>query len=154
MSKHGFQNEAQLKSFLLEKCKSAVANAENKVYAIIKESLVKYYRDYDPILYDRTNQLLYSLVKSDVKILGNRVVAEVYFDIDGLNYMTGNMPTGEEVMAAASQGVHGAIGDNLLYRHGKSGVDVWNTPIIKIDAELIRILERELRAAGIPLKSV
>ena len=147
-----FKSENELKKFLLQKCQIAVAQTQNKIYAIIKKVLVEFYQDYDPILYERTNQLLHSLVKSNVRQVGNGYEAEVYFDLDSINYATGNMPTGKQVMAAASQGLHGAIGSNLLYRQGNSGIDVWNTPVQEIDARAIDMLVRELKAQGIPVK--
>lgn len=152
-----FKNEKQLKDFLLAKCKNAVVQAENKIYAIIKRFLVEFYRDYEPSIYERTNQLLHSLVKSNIRQARNGYEAEVYFDLDGLSYAGGN-PSGEQVMEAASQGYHGAIGDmpyrdgKFMYVHGEFGVDVWDTPKQIMDAEAISILERMLRAEGIPIK--
>ena len=147
-----FKNENDLKKFLLQKCQIAVTQTQNKIYAIIKRALVEFYHDYDPLLYERTNQLLHSLVKSNIRQVGNGYEAEVYFDLSGINYTTGNAPTGKQVMAAASQGLHGAIGSNLLYRQGDTGADVWNTPIQEIDARAIDMLVQELRAQGIPIK--
>lgn len=147
-----FKNEEQLKAFLLSKFQVAITQTQNKIYAIIKKALVEFYQDYDPVLYERTNQLLHSLVKSDVRHVGNGYRAEVYFDLSSINYVTGNEPSGKQVMAAASQGLHGAIGNNLLYRPGNTGADVWNTPIQEIDARAIDMIVRELKAQGIPIK--
>ena len=153
-----FKNEKQLKEFLMAKCKNAVIQAENKVYAIIKRFLVEFYQDYDPSVYERTNQLLHSLVKSGIRQTRNGYEAEVYFDLGGLSYAGGN-PSGEQVMEAASQGYHGAIGDmpykpekQFLYMHGRTGVSVWNDPIKELDAEAIEILADMLKAEGIPVK--
>jgi hypothetical protein len=82
----------------------------------------------------------------------NGYEAEVYFDIGSLYYVTGNQPTGEEVMNAAKQGLHGAIGDNFLFKHGYTGIDIWNTPKKMIDAKAINMLRDMLIAEGIPLK--
>lgn len=147
-----FKSENELKKFLLQKCQIAVARTQNKIYAIIKKVLVEFYQDYDPLLYERTNQLLHSLIKSNVRQVGNGYEAEVYFDLSSINYTTGNMPTGKQVMTAASQGLHGAIGNNLLYTQGNTGVDVWNTPIQEIDARAIDMLVQELKTQGIPVK--
>lgn len=147
-----FKDEKQLKNFLMEKCKVAVIRTQNKIYEIIKKALAEFYQDYDPVLYERTYQLMQSLVKSDIRRVGSGYQAEVYFDLSGINYATGNMPTGEQVMKAASHGLHGAIGSDLLYMHGDTGVDVWNTPMQEIDARAISMLVQELKAQGIPIK--
>ena len=148
-----FKNENELKSFLLNKCQIAVAKAENKIYAIIKEFLIKYYQDYDPILYERTYQLLHSLVKSNIRKTRSGYEAEVYFDIDGLRYDTGREPYMEQVIKTADEGLHGVKdGRGWLYRSGYSGVDIWNTPSQIIDEEAINILVQELKSAGIPIK--
>ena len=147
-----FKDEKELKNYILSKCKVAVANTENKIYAIIKKVLVEFYQDYDPELYERTYQLLHSLVKSNVRPTRNGYDAEVYFDLSSMNYVTGNQPTGRQVMKAASQGLHGAIGKDLAYVFGDTGVDIWNTPIKEIDAKIIKMLEKELKSQGIPIK--
>lgn len=157
-----FKNEKQLKEFLLAKCKSVVVQAENKVYAIIKRFLVEFYQDYDPSAYERTNQLLHSLVKSGIRQTKNGYEAEVYFDLDSLQYSKpawqgGSSPSGEQVFEAAKQGLHGAIGDagggwKYHYEVGETGVNIWNDPIEKLNAEAIEILKNMLIAEGIPIK--
>ena len=143
-----FKNEAQLKSFLLGKCRNAITNAQEKVYRIIDLYLQRYYADYDPVWYDRTYQLLHSLVKSDIRKEGNKVVATVYFDLDYI-YNTGRNPSGEQVMNAAAYGGHGAQGLKVVYG---SGEDTWYTPLEILDAEAINILRDMLIAEGIPIK--
>lgn len=153
-----FKNEKELEKFVLDKCKVAVAKAEQKVYAIIKRALVEFYRDYDPTSYVRTLQLLHSLVKSQVRFTEKGYEAKVYFDLGGLSY-NGSNPSGEQVMEAASQGFHGAMGEipnskydsKFQYFSGNTGVDVWNTPIVQIKAEVIDKLVNELKAQGIPI---
>ena len=145
-----FKNEDEFKKYLMGKCRIAIANTENKIYLIIKKALVEFYKDYDPILYDRTLQLMHSLVKSNIRQVADGYEAEVYFDLSSISYEYGNRPTGEEVMAAASQGLHGAIGDNFAYKIGR--VDVWNTPLTEIDSMAIDTVVRELKAQGIQIK--
>lgn len=143
-----FKNESQLKSFLLGKCRNAITNAQEKVYRIIDLYLQRYYADYDPVWYDRTYQLLHSLVKSDIRKEGSKVVATVYFDLDYI-YNTGRNPSGEQVMNAAAYGGHGAQGLKVVYG---SGEDTWYTPLEILDAEAINILRDMLIAEGIPIK--
>ena len=143
-----FKNESQLKSFLLGKCRNAITNAQEKVYRIIDLYLQRYYADYDPVWYDRTYQLLHSLVKSDIRKEGSKVVATVYFDLDYI-YNTGRNPSGEQVMNAAAYGGHGAQGLKVVYG---SGEDTWYTPLEILDAEAINILRDMLIAEGISIK--
>lgn len=147
-----FKNKNELLDFLYNKAYDALKQAQVVVYEIIREFIIEFYEDYDPILYERTEQLLNSLVKGDVYPSAKGYVADVYFDLSSLNYVTGNQPTGEQVMAAAANGLHGAIGENLLYVHGNTGVGVWKDPLQVLDAEAIRILKDRLVEQGIPIK--
>ena len=147
-----FKNRNELLHFLYDKAYDALRNAQVVVYDIIQDYLQQFYADYDPVLYERTEQLLRSLVKGDIRPSAKGYVADVYFDLSSLNYFTGNQPTGEQVMKAAAQGLHGAIGENLLYVHGNTGVGVWYDALQVLDAEAIRILRDRLIEKGIPIK--
>lgn len=157
-----FKNESQLKSFLLAKCKSAITMAQDQVYQIIDDYMQMFYADYSPDPsrggYERTYQLMRSLVKTEVISTGNGYTAFVFFDIDGLRYETGGRPSMQQVMDAAEQGLHGAIGDipnsdkQFKYVHGKTGVDVWITPREVLKEEGYRILEEMLIANGVPVR--
>lgn len=148
-----FKNEKQLKDFLLEKAGYALKNAQQEVYNIIQQFVKEFYADYSPEMYERTYQLYNSLVKSGVEWSGGSgYKVYIYFDLDSLNYVTGNQPTGEQVMQAAAQGLHGAMGSDLLYVHGNTGIGIWNDPMQIISAEAIEILKRKLIEQGIPIK--
>ena len=147
-----FKNKNELLTFLYDKAYDALKKAQIVVYEIIQDFLEQFYADYDPLLYDRTEQLLRSLVKGDIRTSAKGYVADVYFDLSSLNYVTGNQPTGTQVMEAAAQGLHGAIGADLLYVHGNSGVGIWNDALQVLDAEAIRILKDRLLEQGIPIR--
>lgn len=162
-----FKNQKELEAFLMKKCQSALSKAQNRVYEIIKKFLDQFYADYDPreggkIGYDRTYQLLNSLVKQRIVPDGKGYKAEIYFDLDSLKYSKyiwqgGNVPTGEQVFEAAKQGLHGAIGDagggyQFHYVDGHKGISIWNDPIQELDAKAIDILVDMLRAEGISIK--
>lgn len=157
-----FKNEKQLETFLLKKCRLALMKAQDEIYRIIKKFLYDYYNDYTPEFYDRTYQLLSSLVESRIVSSGNGYKAEVYFALDKLSYskyawQDGRPPSGEEVFEAAKQGLHGAIGDagggwHFHYAYGHTGVNTWNDPMQVIDAKAIEILKNMLIAEGIPIK--
>lgn len=163
-----FKNEKELEKFILSKCRDALVKTQEKVYRILDKFLNGFYKDYTPGLtvewdgrekyspwaYDRTYQLLHSLVKSEIVPSKNGYEAKVYFDYNYLKrkYSDGNQPSGLQVMEAAAQGLHGAIGDDFLYVHGNTGVSVWDDPIKVLDAKAIEILKDMLIAEGIPIK--
>lgn len=142
------KNEAQLREIIFADCRRALAKTQEKIYKIIDLYLQKFYADYDPVMYDRTEQLLHSLVKSDIRQEGNRLIAEVYFDLSYI-YKTGAHPSGEDVMFQASHGGHGAKGLKVVYG---SGVDVWYTPLEIIDAQAADILRQMLIEEGVPIR--
>ena len=145
-----FKSRKELESFLLKKCRLAILKAQDEVYVVIKKFLYQYYADYDPVQYERTYQLLQSLVQSRIVSDGKGYKAEIYFDIDGLNYATGAKPSGAQVMDAAAYGGHGAEGLRVV--SGDTGVSAWNDPIQKLNADAINILKRMLISEGIPIK--
>lgn len=153
-----FKNERELERFVLRKCRQALIKSQEEVYKILKDFLRKFYMDYSPS-FNRTYQLLQSLVQSRVVSDGRGYKAEVYFDLDSLSYGY-NHPTGEEVMKAASQGLHGAIGIipdprpscEYQYFEGNMGVSVWDDPVKILDATAIKMLVDMLKAEGIPIK--
>ena len=164
-----FNNEKELERFILKKCRSALAKTQEKVYKIIEKFLNDFYNDYTPGSYtdwdgtkkyyhgyDRTFQLLNSLVKAEIIPYKNGYEARVYFDYNSLKYEDGNQPSGGEVMAAASQGLHGAIGEGYWYFDGNTGVGIWDggnrNPIKELDAKAIEILKDMLIAEGIPIR--
>jgi len=67
--------------------------------------LQEYYNSYDPVYYRRSYDFLHSAIKTEAKVVGNKVVASVYIDTDSMdNYYEA---TGEEVATWANQGTHG-----------------------------------------------
>lgn len=153
-----FKNEKQLKAFLLQKCKVALTEAQEQIYQIIDGFIKDFYTDYSPEMYERTHQLYRSLVKTRISPVGDGFETQIFFDLDGLKYNSGERPSGEQVMDAAKQGLHGAIGDipnsdkRFLYVGGNTGVNIWGNPIQKLNAEAIEILKNRLIAAGVPIK--
>lgn len=142
------KNESELRKLIIADCKKALAKAQEKVYKILDLYLQRFYADYDPVMYERTYQLLRSLVKGDIRQNGNKITAEVYFNL-GYIYETGRNPSGEQVMNAAAYGGHGAEGLRIMYG---SGEDAWFTPLEILDANAIKILVDMLKAEGIPIK--
>ena len=145
-----FRNNSELMEFLWDKTYRALRAAQGTVYEIIKDCLHQFYEDYDPVLYERTEQLLCSLVRGDITPSKDGWVAEIYFDLSSLNYVTGAQPSGKQVMDAAANGGHGAEG--LRVMSGSTGVGVWYDPLQVLDQEAIRILRDRLIEEGITIK--
>lgn len=152
-----FKNEKQLEAFLLQKCKAAVVKSQQQVYQIIDRFVKEYYAYYSPEMYERTYQLYRSLVKGDVERTANGYEAKVYFDLSNIDYVTGGRPSGEQVMDAAKEGWHGAVGDipnsDKQYKYIVSGGEgIWNEPKEILNAQAINILKNMLISEGIPIK--
>lgn len=144
-----FKNKKELETFILKKSRQALLNAQDKVYTIIKRFVYQFYNEYDPTIYERTYQLLQSLVQSRIVSDGKGYKVEIYFNLDGIKYTTGSNPSGEQVMKAAEWGRHGAIG---LAVADFKGTSIWHEPLEILDAEAIEMLKNMLIAEGIPIK--
>lgn len=143
-----FKNQKELERFIMKQSRQALMKAQDKVYAIIKQFFYQYYAEYDPRKYDRTRELLESLVKSQIVSDGKGYKAEVYVDLNYLNYIypTGSRPSGKDVIDAANRGEHGV--ESVAYH----GTAIWNEPIQELDAKAINILKDMLISEGIPIK--
>ena len=156
-----FENEKQLEKFLLNKCKAAVTGTEQKVHNIIDKCLRQFYEQFEPEEYIRTNQLLHSLVKSDVKKVGDGYEAEVYFDVGSMSYQRGWIETQNGTGYAAWD--KNTILDVVMtgsysgLPHGgyTNGTAIWekSQATIATLGGVYKMLERELMAVGVPIKS-
>lgn len=137
-----FKSDAELRSYILKKSSRAVAVAAEKVYKVIEEFVMQYYNDYTPEQYERTYQLLTSLVKSDIRSTGNGVAIDVYFDAGALSYSTGTWG-GEEVLSTALHGSHGGY---------TRTAPIMGQSLNWLNAHAIEELKKALIAQGIPVK--
>lgn len=152
-----FSTEAEIEAYMLRHSRFAIRAAQEKVYKIIETFLKQYYSDYTPKEYIRTYNLLRSLVKSDVRQVGNGWEAEVYFDASALDYEQGVMPL-------QHTDEHGRYGwatwgaDQVLSTalHGSHGGYTRTAPIYEqsmnvLNAQAINTLKENLIRAGIPV---
>ena len=167
-----FNSFGELKNYILSKSQIAIRVAQEEVYGIIYKFVKQYYSEYDPSVYERTYQLLRSLVKTEVVPTDNGWEAQIYFDIGALDYTiktftkpeyywdeTYHSPfcsatstdgvfenpkgSGQKVVESAMHGKHG----------GKaSGTAIWDESKRILDREAINILKKWLERYGIPLK--
>lgn len=166
-----FSNTEQIKQYVLQRLQPSIAEMQEEVYRTLDEALKEYYAEYDPQVYERTNQLLHSLVKSEIIETANGYKAFVYFDYTALDYHQKsfyafvntkgqyynpfNMKTqsnpwfdnpkgdGKKTMGSAAVGKHG----------GKaSGTSIYYEPIGILKAEFHSKLKQILISNGIPIR--
>lgn len=150
-----FKTFDALQKYILTRSVKAVRDVQEVAYNTIKAFLDSYYAEYDPVEYIRTQQLLNSLVKTDVSVSGSSCVAEVYFDASALSYQnpvqgkSGNWHfanwTGQMVLDdAVGSGGHGG------YTYGTA---VWPESMSVLNrSRMIQELKTALINAGVPVK--
>lgn len=136
-----FYSSKEIENYILSRSKVAIFNAREKIYGVIRNNLERYYGEYKPNSYARTEQLLNSLVRTDVRSIGNGWEAEVYFDASALNYTTGTWD-GETVLNVSMHGSHGGY---------VPGVAIWDVSMSEL-GDIISMIAESLRAAGIPVR--
>lgn len=152
-----FNNSEELKRYILLRGEVAVQLAQEKVYAIINRFVKEYYAEFSPSLYERTYQLFRSLVKTDVRQIGNEIIAEVYFDIDLLDYHMKRIHgktynnkgwSEEKTLEAAMIGNYSHGG----YEGAAKNTRIWKESLEILNAEKYNILKKAIIDAGIPIK--
>lgn len=158
-----FDSLDALKNYILSKSEVAIKMAQERIFKIIEDFLLQYYMEFEPEVYVRTYQLLCSLVKTEVKRTANGWVAEIYYDLDSLNYSMRIVPsqfswasphntyhrqdwTHENDIAVFEMAAHGSHGGYT------SGTAVWDDPMRIIKQEGFNILKQSLINAGIPVR--
>lgn len=148
-----FSTSSALKKEILRRSNIAISNVRDEIYKVIDANLNIYYGEYDPVEYIRTQQLMRSLVKTNVFTTGSGVEAEVYFDAGALNYQNGEvlLQSGnygwatwgaEEVLDTAMHGSHGGYTD---------GTPIWDKSMSDL-GNIISKIVKALIAAGLPVK--
>ena len=168
-----FGNMKDLEAYILSRSKVAILKAQEEIYKIIDEFVKKYYAEYSPKMYIRTNQLLHSLVKSEVAPTKNGWTASVYFDLDTLNYIVKSFPNSNKLYTNSFHGDWTHDNDIAVFKlaaHGKrltgwkeishgshrpiwsKATAVWDEPNIIINSQAINILKKSLINAGIAVR--
>ena len=157
-----FDSIEALKSHILSESKGAIIIAQERVYRVIDGFLKKFYSEFDPSLYDRTQQLMRSLVKSNIVSTGNGWSVEIYFDLSRLDYSIktlkgigtwGNTFKREDWTKENDEWVlETAMIGSRPHGDYASGTAIWTESINVLHNEGIEILKQELIKAGIPVK--
>lgn len=109
--------------------------------------LQEYYNSYDPVYYRRSYDFLHSAIKTEPKVVGNKVVASVYIDTDSMdNYYEA---TGEEVATWANQGTHGGT------IRGNNTPHVWDDTMRETvdNGELLKLALEYLKSKGFSVRT-
>lgn len=141
------RNMNDLQKALMPTMAKMVDTLAERVYETLNFFLQEYYNSYDPVSYQRTLDFLYSAVKVEPKIMGNKVVASVYIDTESMdNYYEA---TGEQVASWANQGLHGSldVGNNTPH--------VWQDTIDNTvnNGELLKLAMDYLKSKGFSVRA-
>lgn len=79
----------------------------DEVYKTLNYFLNEYYTGWTPTSYRRTEDFLRSAVKTEAKMAGNKCVASVYIDYEGMDDYVN--VTGFQVATWANTGYHGGL---------------------------------------------
>lgn len=145
MAKH-ISNMGELEKALMPTMAKMVDTLAERVYETLNYFLKEYYDSYDPVSYRRTKDFLFSAVKVEPKIKGNKVIASVYIDTDSMNdYYNA---TGEQVARWANQGLHGGLDT------GSKTPRVWDDTMDETvnNGELLKLAIEYLRSKGISVR--
>lgn len=140
-----FKSIKDFESYILGKCEEAIAQTQEITRKDVINQAQAFYDSYDPVLYERTNQLTDNggqtekfIIKSPINRSGNKCSATVHLDAGGLSYTTGLSPSGEDVVAVAVKGGHGAKNLKVVY---SGGVNLWNPELqSKAKSDLMKAL--------------
>lgn len=109
MAKH-ISNMDELAKALQPAMLGMVNQLADNVYKTLNYFLNDYYTGWTPTSYQRTKDFLYSAVKTEAKMVGNKCVASVYIDYESMdNYVN---VTGYQVATWANTGYHGGLSVN------------------------------------------
>ena len=125
--------------------KNAVMKTQEQVYQIIDRYLKEYYTEYTPEYYDRTYQLYKSLVKSEIRQVGNGYECHIYFDLDMLDYNKLGYSDYKILETAMNTETHGGYSAPV-------NTAIWIESIKTLNKNTFEILKRMLKSEGVPLK--
>lgn len=132
-----FNSVDALKAAIASRIPVAIEMTTDKIADVITECLQRYYGEYDPRVYQRTDQLMNSVRQN---IWGNR--GETYVDSSDWHHMLDEWSEEDILHDAMSVGSHGGA---------HAGTPVWDTSMAKL-GDIYSLLKESLIKAGIPVK--
>lgn len=136
------------------KVQEALKATQQEIYDVIQRHIQRYYDEYTPIVYERTQQFLNSLIKTELVRTGNCISCRVQINDNYLQYKypgnpnwKGSIPaTGQDVAKWANEHTHGSI----IHRESA----FWEDAMRDLGGEqgIYAIMKKNLKNAGIPIK--
>lgn len=140
------KNMKELNKALQPVMKGMVDKMAERVEQTLNYFLQEYYDSYDPVYYRRLYDFLHSVVRTEAKVVGNKVVASVYIDTHSMNNYY--EATGVQVAQWANQGLHGGLDTNSNTPH------VWDDTMRETieNGELLRLALEYLKSKGFSVR--
>lgn len=147
-----FTSTAAINSYVKKMLKPALVSTKLHVLKIIENSMKDFYFEYTPIEYERTHQLLSSMVDNGIVIGGSGGSFEIYFDSSRMSHPRPAIGysgeehevewSEEEILSNSfTSGLpHGGIGGNPIWPNILDGIQ-----------DIPEILKSSLIAAGVPI---
>lgn len=153
-----FNSPYELETYLRTRMKAAIEQAENVVHQVIDKFLKQYYGEFSPAVYERTYQLLHSLVKSEIVPTNNGYECHVYFDLDKIDYsfkmINGHRYRNDTTKVGGKKGIVAMAMQG--YTHGgyraAQNTAIWTESMKILNRDKIQILRQCLEENGIPIK--
>ena len=140
------KNMKELNKALQPVMKGMVDKMAERVEQTLNYFLQEYYDSYDPVYYRLLYDFLHSVVRTEAKVVGNKVVASVYIDTHSMNNYY--EATGVQVAQWANQGLHGGLDTNSNTPH------VWDDTMRETieNGELLRLALEYLKSKGFSVR--
>ena len=141
------KNMKELNKALQPVMMGMVDKMAERVEQTLNYFLQEYYDSYDPVYYRRLYDFLHSVVRTEAKVVGNKVVASVYIDTDSMNNYYD--ATGEQVARWANEGTHGGT------IQGNNTPHVWDDTLKETvdNGELLRLALEYLKSKGFSVRT-
>ena len=146
MARKIVNNMDELQKALIPTMKGMVDTLSERVYETLNYFLQEYYNSYNPTSYRRQYDFLRSAIKTEPKIVGNKVVASVYIDTDSMDNYNG--VSGYQVASWANQSLHGGLDV------GEDTPRVWDDTIDQTvnNGELLHLAVEYLKKKGFSIR--
>lgn len=125
----------------------ALEMTQQEIFEVIQEHITDYYKEYNPIIYQRTWKFLNSLIKTDIIKSPNGLSCTVEIDENYLSYRYKGEITGLEVSSLANKHSHGGIYDDDF-------VQFWDDSMQDLGMKpgILAIMKRNLKKCRVPIQ--
>ena len=146
MARKIVNNMKELEKALMPTMKGMTGVLTDRVYETLNSFLQEYYSSYTPLSYRRQYDFLRSAIKTEPKIVGNKVIASVYIDTDSMDNYNG--VSGYQVASWANQSLHGGLDV------GENTPRVWDDTIDQTvnNGELLHLAVEYLKKKGFSVR--